>query len=707
MITFDEALRIMNLHPGYTEAELKKSYRALAMKWHPDMHDGSIESTRMFQKINNANDLLLNYLKHPDKFYEEQAAAERERQAEEDRRAAAEDARKAQERAEEERKKRDAENKIKRLNKIYDALSECYFFDKLNFSREDFISNKNHYLDFYESIFNVAYYVYKHKDEIIADYDNNHLGDNINMRDVVNGETGKRLKSKIYNSILRKSYSNRMRDEFYDLTTSIETVYDLFGDYIDYAYILDELAFDDLKAYVILDDDEREKKKHQAEVKLRKNFLHYTKGFLDDDDYDELKNIHSTKNRDLVLKLNACEKFVKDNITFKKYGAYINPMAPKEVEEIYFAFLRKYYRREDQTPLHFNEFLTSLMLALNGIYDVIHEEAFNVGSDFNKISKSAKIYDEVLELFDLCHNYPYIERCYTILKNNPDKFKNLGLLESLKKLIDRRKLLSFINSYGPSYFFDDIALISDEEFENLLKKSNENKTKFIEMSRLDSKYPSYYDIYIKFKMTGFKTVPFDKAMDLIKSRCEFIETLGLDVRPIEVFDLSDSELKKMAHDKERRDNILFIIEHNPKYQINHSNYEDETAYLFARQEIIDRLQRFDDRRIAGIYKDTCINFLNVFHHDYRQFNVTSEDYDAMPKDVRDTFIKEAERDSYILSLVNKINGYRIINQVPLLSYDDVESFSDLDIFDLESELSNYQKEDAKNKANIPGDNTRK
>ena len=56
-MTKTEALQVMGLKEGYSEEELKKRYRELIKKWHPDINP-SPEAEAMTQRINEAQTLL-------------------------------------------------------------------------------------------------------------------------------------------------------------------------------------------------------------------------------------------------------------------------------------------------------------------------------------------------------------------------------------------------------------------------------------------------------------------------------------------------------------------------------------------------------------------------------------------------------------------------------------------------------------------------
>ena len=64
-MNYKEALKIMGLSDGYSADDLKRKYRELAKKYHPDA--GKEKNGEMFIKINAANEILNDYLKNPDK----------------------------------------------------------------------------------------------------------------------------------------------------------------------------------------------------------------------------------------------------------------------------------------------------------------------------------------------------------------------------------------------------------------------------------------------------------------------------------------------------------------------------------------------------------------------------------------------------------------------------------------------------------------
>ena len=52
--------QILGLSRQSSQEEIRKAYRKLAMKWHPDRNEGSVEATEQFKKITEAYDVLSN-----------------------------------------------------------------------------------------------------------------------------------------------------------------------------------------------------------------------------------------------------------------------------------------------------------------------------------------------------------------------------------------------------------------------------------------------------------------------------------------------------------------------------------------------------------------------------------------------------------------------------------------------------------------------
>ena len=53
--------RILGLNPGASEDEVKKAYKSLAKKYHPDVTGNDPEAARKMQEINSAYDAIINH----------------------------------------------------------------------------------------------------------------------------------------------------------------------------------------------------------------------------------------------------------------------------------------------------------------------------------------------------------------------------------------------------------------------------------------------------------------------------------------------------------------------------------------------------------------------------------------------------------------------------------------------------------------------
>lgn len=65
--------------------DIKKAYRRLAKKWHPDKNGGSLDAAEMFRKVKAAYDCLVDPIKRSaadaKRKYQEQAEADRQARA--------------------------------------------------------------------------------------------------------------------------------------------------------------------------------------------------------------------------------------------------------------------------------------------------------------------------------------------------------------------------------------------------------------------------------------------------------------------------------------------------------------------------------------------------------------------------------------------------------------------------------------------------
>lgn len=57
---FDDPYRVLGLQPGASEEEVKRAYRQLAKKYHPDMNPGDEHAAKMMNDINAAYDQIKN-----------------------------------------------------------------------------------------------------------------------------------------------------------------------------------------------------------------------------------------------------------------------------------------------------------------------------------------------------------------------------------------------------------------------------------------------------------------------------------------------------------------------------------------------------------------------------------------------------------------------------------------------------------------------
>lgn len=61
-MTVNEAAQILGIPLNATQAQLKKAYRALCKKYHPDKNPGDKHAEDMFKKVAEANEVFLEYL---------------------------------------------------------------------------------------------------------------------------------------------------------------------------------------------------------------------------------------------------------------------------------------------------------------------------------------------------------------------------------------------------------------------------------------------------------------------------------------------------------------------------------------------------------------------------------------------------------------------------------------------------------------------
>ena len=51
---------VLGVPQAATQAQIKKAYHALALRWHPDKNDGDDDATEMFKRVQEAFEVLGN-----------------------------------------------------------------------------------------------------------------------------------------------------------------------------------------------------------------------------------------------------------------------------------------------------------------------------------------------------------------------------------------------------------------------------------------------------------------------------------------------------------------------------------------------------------------------------------------------------------------------------------------------------------------------
>lgn len=64
----DNPYRVLGVSPDASDEEIKRAYRALAKKYHPDLNPGDAEAARKMQEVNDAYEQI----KNPEKFRNQQ-----------------------------------------------------------------------------------------------------------------------------------------------------------------------------------------------------------------------------------------------------------------------------------------------------------------------------------------------------------------------------------------------------------------------------------------------------------------------------------------------------------------------------------------------------------------------------------------------------------------------------------------------------------
>ena len=66
MISKEDPYKILNIKKDASKSEIKRAYRSLVKKWHPDMNTGDPGAEERFKEIQQAYDFLINEKTNPD-----------------------------------------------------------------------------------------------------------------------------------------------------------------------------------------------------------------------------------------------------------------------------------------------------------------------------------------------------------------------------------------------------------------------------------------------------------------------------------------------------------------------------------------------------------------------------------------------------------------------------------------------------------------
>ena len=65
----EDPYKVLGVAPNATQDEIKKAYRQMAKKYHPDLHPDDPEANKKMNDVNSAYDMLMN----PDKYQQARA----------------------------------------------------------------------------------------------------------------------------------------------------------------------------------------------------------------------------------------------------------------------------------------------------------------------------------------------------------------------------------------------------------------------------------------------------------------------------------------------------------------------------------------------------------------------------------------------------------------------------------------------------------
>jgi molecular chaperone DnaJ len=74
----DDPYKVLGLSPGASQEEIKKAYRQMAKKYHPDLHPNDPKATEKMNEINEAYDMLMNPEKYASRRQQQQQSQSRQ-----------------------------------------------------------------------------------------------------------------------------------------------------------------------------------------------------------------------------------------------------------------------------------------------------------------------------------------------------------------------------------------------------------------------------------------------------------------------------------------------------------------------------------------------------------------------------------------------------------------------------------------------------
>jgi molecular chaperone DnaJ len=77
----DDPYKVLGVSPGASQDEIKKAYRQMAKKYHPDLHPNDPEAAKKMNEINEAYDMLMNPEKYASRKNQQQGAYQRQQQS--------------------------------------------------------------------------------------------------------------------------------------------------------------------------------------------------------------------------------------------------------------------------------------------------------------------------------------------------------------------------------------------------------------------------------------------------------------------------------------------------------------------------------------------------------------------------------------------------------------------------------------------------